>query len=97
MTETARQLIFVVSQMMFVTGVIIIALASCEAKSIPRLFKAFAAVVALVMSALSFHALITNPHFGISLNYACVVVAGASIVALLVAVTASRRSSPAVN
>lgn len=97
MTETTRQILSVVSHMMFMTAVTSIALASCEAEGISRLHKAFTGVVALGISALCFYSLVAHPRFSISIDHACGAVAGANVIALWAVHLATRRRTPAVN
>ena len=97
MTETTRQIIFVVSLMVLMAAITSIAAAANEAKGVPGLFKALTAIVALGMSALCLHSLVADPRFGISFDHACGAVAGANVIALLVVVLVSRRRTPAVN
>jgi|GEM_PF-3507034 len=97
MTETTRQIIFVVSLMVLMAAITSIAVAANEAKGVPGLFKALTAIVALGMSALCLHSLVADPRFGISFDHACGAVAGANVIALLVVVLVSRRRTPAVN
>lgn len=97
MTDTLRQFLSVTGYMMLMTAVTSIALVSEEQEGMSRLFRAFAAVVALGMSALCFHALVAHPRFGISIDHACAVVAGANVIALWAVILVSRRRLPAVN
>jgi len=97
MTETARQILSIVSHMMLVVSVTSMALTACELKNVPGLLKTFIFVFALACSALCFHALVADPRFGISIDHACGVVAGANAIALWASFLIMRRSSPVVN
>ena len=96
MTETTRQIIFVVSLMVLMAAITSIAAAANEAKGVPGL-KALSVIVALGMSALCLHSLVTDPRSGISFDNACIVVGGTNAIALLVVMLVSRRRTPAVN
>lgn len=97
MSETVRQIISIVSHMIIIIAISSIAIASYDAKGIPRIYKAFAGAVALGMSVLCFHSLVADPRFGISLVWAYYAVTVPNVIAMFVAIFATRNHSPAVN
>ena len=91
MTETSRQVIFVVSVSVLLLSVMMLSLIANEIRRAPRALRAFVAVFGLLFNVICANALITDPRHGVSVNVAFMAIVAADVVALWVVQLALRR------
>ena len=91
MTETTRQVIFVVSVSVLLLSVMMLSLIANVTKHAPRVLRAFTAIFGLLFNVICANALITDPRHGVSVEAALMAIIAADVVALWAIRLAERR------